>query len=187
MPVYLCLAGAEADEPWKCGIQVYSKPFAVPEPPLSPSPSASAASSAAAVNNDHNDQSVFGDTTTIATTNSMMTNLPHPPPLLDRSVGTSEPIHVPLASLTTSTAIRKVLHAQVVLVDDVCVAYGRYWVRLRWPGRKGGFAGYIAMHKVKDDDDDATERDANLPPQPPVCTFIYVFVLRHFIFLTHHV
>lgn len=41
-------------------------------------------------------------------------------------------------------AIRRVRHAEVVLVDDVCIAHGRYWLRLRWPG-KGGFAGYIAL------------------------------------------
>ena len=44
--------------------------------------------------------------------------------------------------------IRRVRHAEVVLVDDVCVAYDRYWLRLRWPGNKGGFAGYIAMGLV---------------------------------------
>jgi hypothetical protein len=44
--------------------------------------------------------------------------------------------------------IRRVRHAEVVLVDDVCVAFDRYWLRLRWPGRKGGFAGYIALGKV---------------------------------------
>lgn len=41
-------------------------------------------------------------------------------------------------------AIRRVRHAEVVLVDDVCIAHGRYWLRLKWPG-KGGFAGYIAL------------------------------------------
>lgn len=41
-------------------------------------------------------------------------------------------------------AIRRVRHAEVVLVDDVCIAHGRYWLRLKWPG-SGGFAGYIAL------------------------------------------
>lgn len=44
--------------------------------------------------------------------------------------------------------IRRVRHAEIVIVDDVCVAYERYWLRLRWPGAKGGFAGYIAMGLV---------------------------------------
>jgi hypothetical protein len=46
--------------------------------------------------------------------------------------------------------IRRVRHAEVVLVDDVCVAFERYWLRLRWPGHKGGFAGYIAMGLVSE-------------------------------------
>lgn len=41
--------------------------------------------------------------------------------------------------------IRRVRHAEVVIVDDVCLAFDRYWLRLRWPGHRGGFAGYIAM------------------------------------------
>jgi hypothetical protein len=44
--------------------------------------------------------------------------------------------------------IRRIRHAEVVLVDDVCIAFGRYWLRLRWPGHKGGFAGYVALGKV---------------------------------------
>lgn len=47
--------------------------------------------------------------------------------------------------------IRRIRHAEIVLVDDVCVAYDRYWLRLRWPGKKGGFAGYIALGKVNDE------------------------------------
>lgn len=45
---------------------------------------------------------------------------------------------------TQGVAIRRVRHAEVVLVDDVCIAHGRYWLRLKWPGT-GGFAGYIAL------------------------------------------
>lgn len=46
--------------------------------------------------------------------------------------------------------IRRVRHAEIVLVDDVCIAFGRYWLRLRWPGQREGFAGYIAMGVVND-------------------------------------
>jgi hypothetical protein len=168
MPVYLCLAGAEADEPWKHGIQVFAKPFAVPEqPPV---------------------------VTTLTTT----------PLPLDRTVGTSEPIHLVqqqhhgmihqdlLAATATAAgnnsnhSIRKVMHAQVVLVDDVCMAYGRYWVRLRWPGSKGGFAGYIAMHQIPaqltpDHDGLAASAAANDEkdhPNPPICKpFCHFFII----------
>jgi hypothetical protein len=56
---------------------------------------------------------------------------------------------------TTTTAqhpppIRRIRHAEIVLVDDVCIAHERYWLRLRWPGHKGGFAGYIAMGLVSE-------------------------------------
>lgn len=63
--------------------------------------------------------------------------------------------HLQQAGMTTSstsrgTPIRRIRHAEVVLVDDVCIAYGRHWLRLRWPGHKGGFAGYIALGKVNE-------------------------------------
>ena len=44
--------------------------------------------------------------------------------------------------------IRRVRHAEVLIVDDVCISFDRYWLRLRWPGKKGDFAGYIAMGLV---------------------------------------
>jgi hypothetical protein len=44
--------------------------------------------------------------------------------------------------------VRRIRHAEVVLVDDVCIAFDRHWLRLRWPGTKGGFAGYVALGKV---------------------------------------
>jgi hypothetical protein len=46
--------------------------------------------------------------------------------------------------------VRRIRHAEVVLVDDVCIAYDRHWLRLRWPGSKGGFAGYVALGKVNE-------------------------------------
>ncbi|GKY98421.1 hypothetical protein MPSEU_000799600 [Mayamaea pseudoterrestris] len=60
---------------------------------------------------------------------------------------------------TAGHPIRRVRHAEVVLVDDVCVAHERYWLRLRWPGSKGGFAGYIAMGLVTE----TPKQDLNLP------------------------
>mmetsp|Transcript_15661 Transcript_15661/g.17603 ORF Transcript_15661/g.17603 Transcript_15661/m.17603 type:complete len:786 (+) Transcript_15661:134-2491(+) len=48
--------------------------------------------------------------------------------------------------------LRKIRHAEVVLVDDVCIAFDRHWLRLRWPGSKGGFAGYVALGKANKDE-----------------------------------
>ena len=62
-----------------------------------------------------------------------------------QTTGTNPPVQPRNSS---GLPIRRVRHAEVVLVDDVCIAFERYWLRLRWPGHKGGFAGYIALGKV---------------------------------------
>jgi len=41
--------------------------------------------------------------------------------------------------------MRRVRHAEVVLVDRVSFRYQCYWLRLKWPGPQGGCAGYIAL------------------------------------------
>jgi len=52
------------------------------------------------------------------------------------------------ASAGVGVAVRRVRHAEVVLADEVSASYGRYWLRLRWPGPRGGVAGYIALGVV---------------------------------------
>lgn len=56
--------------------------------------------------------------------------------------------------------IRKLRNGEIVLVDDVCKCAddGRHWLRLRWPGRKGGFAGYLPVEQ--DDEDEANDDGA---------------------------
>jgi hypothetical protein len=50
-----------------------------------------------------------------------------------------------------SPPVRRIRHAEVVLVDDVCIAYGRYWLRLRWPGHHlGGGGGSVGITSDKD-------------------------------------
>jgi hypothetical protein len=63
--------------------------------------------------------------------------------------GTAAPVATSSRSVS-GFPIRRIRHAEVVLVDDVCIAYGRHWLRLRWPGHKGGFAGYVALGKVNE-------------------------------------
>ena len=41
--------------------------------------------------------------------------------------------------------VRRLRHAEVVLVDQCLTAYGKTWLRLRWPGELGGFAGFVAV------------------------------------------
>jgi hypothetical protein len=57
--------------------------------------------------------------------------------------------------------VRRIRHAEVVLVDDVCIAFDRHWLRLRWPGTKGGFAGYVALGKV-DNNNNSNEPQLSL-------------------------
>lgn len=45
--------------------------------------------------------------------------------------------------------IRRVRHSEVVLVDQVIIMYNRYWLRLQWPGSRGGMAGYIALGTIR--------------------------------------
>ena len=66
---------------------------------------------------------------------------------------TPQPNNSNAANSNTANPIRRIKHSEVVIVDDVCVAYDRYWLRLRWPGQKGGFAGYMAMGKVDEVDE----------------------------------
>jgi len=41
--------------------------------------------------------------------------------------------------------VRRVRHAEVVLADQCLAAYGRSWLRLRWPREHGGFGGFVAL------------------------------------------
>jgi hypothetical protein len=138
MPVYLCQPGAGAPEPWRHGIQVYASPFAMDE--TSPvgggrdsvvlPPTASTTEGGDGQWSDAQQQQLqhhLGEQ--------------HPPSPIQRSSQQSR-------MTQSGLPIRRVRHAEVVLVDDVCTAFDRYWLRLRWPGARGGFAGYIALGKV---------------------------------------
>ena len=142
MPVYLCQSGAGLSEPWRHGIQVYAAPF-----PVSVNTSTTTSG---------------GGQTSVVLSTSASTNAPH----WDSRQGTQAETQIVSqeaapqnrSSLTqcqqqpaNGIAIRRVRHAEVVLVDDVCIAFGRYWLRLRWPGEGKGFAGYIAMGLVGSD------------------------------------
>lgn len=57
----------------------------------------------------------------------------------------------------TGRPIRRLRHGEIVLVDDVCFTMNKHWLRLRWPGRKGGFAGYLQL-----DDEVCADSNANV-------------------------
>jgi hypothetical protein len=79
------------------------------------------------------------------TTGTTLLNIGHGGP--ERSVLStrhSGSTSTPFSSQSIS-AIRRIRHSEVVLVDDVVYMYSNYWLRLRWPGSKGGFAGYVCL------------------------------------------
>jgi hypothetical protein len=131
MPVYLCQPGTGASEPWKHGIEVYTAPFAMAEASAHSSERDVADASAA-------DSSFPEDNIANWANNNNNNNERNNQSTPD---GGEESQKVP---------IRRLRHAEIVLVDDVSIAYDRYWLRLRWPGSKGGFAGYIAIGKVSE-------------------------------------
>jgi hypothetical protein len=141
MPVYLCVSGSGHDEPWRYGIQVYSTPFPLdddigggcgPETGSGGGRDLIAASVPfGSVHATTEDRNAFNE----------------------RGLSRSSVSTGPRSAKVDGNPIRRVRHSEIVLVDDVCISYGRYWLRIRWPGHKGGFAGYIAMAKVSDVND----------------------------------
>ena len=143
MPVYLCQPGSAASEPWRHGIQVYASPFALDEAvangddkDLVEAPKSSS-DIAKWDTNDGNNLTSQAQTTGNSNQQSSVTILPSGEVLESRT----NPPGLP---------IRRVRHSEIVLVDDVCIAFDRYWLRLRWPGSKGGFAGYIALGRINE-------------------------------------
>eukprot|EP00980_Cylindrotheca_fusiformis_P018495 scaffold6124_cov122-Cylindrotheca_fusiformis.AAC.14 len=126
MPVYLCQPGTGTTDPWKHGIQVYATPFAMDE--------------------EWESSSGTGDTT--VTTTAMTNPSDWESERNLNAHATSSQEGQGSSKNAQGVPIRRVRHSEVVLVDDVCVAFQRYWIRLRWPGSKGGFAGYIALGKT---------------------------------------
>ncbi|CAB9501273.1 expressed unknown protein [Seminavis robusta] len=136
MPVYLCQSGSGYSEPWRHGIQVYAAPF-----PINLS-----ASTTSGGGRDSFAHSAAG-------TNGPQWSAQQQQQQNQNASESSNPRVSLTQSLTeqrlAGMPIRRVRHAEIVLVDDVCVAFGRYWLRLRWPGQREGFAGYIAMGLVE--------------------------------------
>jgi hypothetical protein len=174
MPVYLCQPGSGATEPWRHGIQVYAAPFYMDDHAPGNSNSNTASNTNRGQQGTDGQQQEEDDeqqqeqgaqqiqeamVRTFQTAAGVVTVVSaHAPPRTSNQQNTT--FTAARSSVTTSSysptgrptaggiPIRRVRHAEVVLVDDVCLAYDRYWLRLCWPGHKGGFAGYIALGKV---------------------------------------
>lgn len=153
MPVYICQAGANSSEPWRHGLQVYAAPFQLMDLPsgeprdghnqnictVAPQMMSTSGIADQAQGNNGTQPPVqqFQPQQFFTANNSYSNNST-----------AREQQH--LESLKFGLPVRRIRHAEVVLVDDVCIAYDRHWLRLRWPGRKGGFAGYVALGKVNE-------------------------------------
>lgn len=172
MPVYLCQSGAGYNEPWRHGIQVYAAPF-----PISPNLSTS-------VGGGGRDSVVLPATSPDAAQWEGEQQPPrsahlqqqerqgqHQPPRVSLSQSQQQHPHNQSDQRLSGMPIRRVRHAEIVLVDDVCVAFGRFWLRLRWPGQREGFAGYIAMGLVGSDmrpkEISFSTQTGNTEPNPP--------------------
>ena len=139
MPVYLCQPGAGATEPWRHGIQVYATPFALDE----------TAPVSTGVGRDMVVLPVTSNESAHWSNEQRREQQPHgQQPQTVGEATSSAAGQIQQHRQRMGVPIRRVRHAEVVLVDDVCVAYERYWLRLRWPGHSGGFAGYIALGRV---------------------------------------
>ena len=133
MPVYLCQSGAGYSEPWRHGIQVYAAPF-----PIN--------ANASSAGGGGRDSVVLPPTTADA---AQWQSTPRgEDDQKDIIAQSQDDGQTGAEQKLAGMPIRRVRHAEIVLVDDVCIAFGRYWLRLRWPGQREGFAGYIAMGQV---------------------------------------
>lgn len=172
MPVYLCQPGAGQDDAWRHGIQVFSSPCgiddetAVPAAATTTTTTTPAALPSASSNNNNNITTGERDLVVGSWTFAEQEEQVHHHLQQQQPTAAGRGTRTSTAANTTTTAasanqpnhhrhnhsqmIRRVRHAELVLVDDVCISYGRYWLRLRWPGQKGGFAGYIAMNQLSE-------------------------------------
>ena len=166
MPVYLCQPGSGGSEPWRHGIQVYAAPFAMDETPI--------------ISGGRDVVVLPASSSEVANwqNNNNRNELQQQQQQGSDNQGGESTITRPTANTVRNSSglpIRRVRHAEVVLVDDVCVAFDRYWLRLRWPGGKGGFAGYIALGKVSQPS--WLKRTDDSTPQGTYTTIIFGFVV----------
>jgi hypothetical protein len=172
MPVYVCLAGGGHEEPWRHGIQVYTSPFLV-----DPSDEQYEISN----QRDTDEGFALAVPTSGGGRDLVVGALEQSSPGVDIATDAtglrqrrggepqrSIPFRQHFPHPSAPPPIRRIRHAEVVLIDDVCIAHGRYWLRLRWPGHfqrvkdeddgkaaqrrlmNAAFAGYVAMGRVRD-------------------------------------
>lgn len=148
MPIYLCNPGGGEKEPWRHGIHVYATPFNIDATDRASTAQGGVRDLFAGVPNVDEDQDKESSTSVNQLVGRLFTEEFSSVRIHESSDGNNQTDSELIHSQHSCIPIRRVRHAEVVLIDDVCIAYSRYWLRLRWPGNKGGFAGYIAMSHV---------------------------------------
>jgi hypothetical protein len=159
MPIYLCKPGRGAEEPWRHGVQVYASPFPLNEYLIPSSAQNRATHTNTTVVDEESEDEIISPPSHPTTTD--LGHHPHSSSSStapdsnnntsdDRTIrhrNTSRSI-VSMTQQQGGHPIRRIRHAEIVLVDQVSICFGRYWFRLRWPGPKGGVAGFIALGLV---------------------------------------
>ena len=160
MPVYQCKPGSKSKKPWSHGVPVYALPF-----PFN-------SKRADGINVTRTEESNFKTTQTLTAVDNRVNenNFDDTHNYTDNNNEAQDQIHQyedddtrytthnladgnaarDLSNPSARTAlqrapIRRVKHAEIVLVDEIDIYYGTFWLRLRWPGKRGGVAGYIAL------------------------------------------
>lgn len=122
MPIYCCKSGTGTEEPWKHGLPVYAEPFPTQEEDPN------------IINN--NDYDHATDPAAAQASQNINTN---------RNFYTNVDMNQFDSTAQSPEPIRKLKHSEIVLVDEVSCYYDRLWLRLCWPGSRGGVAGYILL------------------------------------------
>ena len=122
MPIYCCKSGTGTEEPWKHGLPVYAEPFPTQEDDPN------------IINN--NDYDHATDPAAAQASQNINTN---------RNFYTNVDMNQFDSTAQNPEPIRKLKHSEIVLVDEVSCYYDRLWLRLCWPGSRGGVAGYILL------------------------------------------
>jgi hypothetical protein len=176
MPVYLCCPGKNKNEPWNHFIQVYAAPFELIKQKsssesvsnvamMSMSMTMSMTMTMTDMNNNNNNNNESTTVTTSPNENTITNENPEVDLQVSRNNRSAVQQQQQLQQqqllqqfeIQKQQSIRRIRHSEIIIVDDVCIAYNLYWLRIRWPGKNSTctstgtnhFAGYIAMEATK--------------------------------------
>lgn len=176
MPIYQCKPGSDSTEPWRHGLPVYALPYPIDSHDagsvigrnnsnatqghtktgthaaidINSNYRTNATTSSTATDShvqmhQYEDEDTRYTTHTLAGAQNLTASHVNNTPQNPSSSSSSQIIG---GGIVRGLPIRRVKHAEIVLVDEISVHYGNYWLRLRWPGDRGGVAGYIALGSV---------------------------------------